>query len=122
MECEDIIRLCRNCGHNAETICITQDGGWTTATMVCPSCGRRFNTNINRLEQWSIRNRKRINARKAEIDFLIRRKRWARKILAENGLTKPSDTIEGVFEKTRFKIRIGPRGGVRIAEIGTMTA
>lgn len=47
-------------------------------------------------------------------DFLIRRKVWARELLAAHGLGNPGDQISGEFEDKKYLIEIGPRRGINI--------
>lgn len=112
---QKITRQCR-CGGTAIAIDEVEEGGVlgmtarrVTATVQCERCGRKFSANVGRLEEWCAN-------KSSEIDFFIRRKTWARNLLAELGLTEPGQNTTGEFEGQRFQVRIGPRGGVRIWE------
>jgi len=76
--------------------------------MGCPGCGRTFVANVGRLEQWHLHLGDKIS-------YFQKRKHWARKLLKDAGLTKPGDSITGIFGEDEFLITIGPRKGVRIS-------
>ncbi len=51
------------------------------------------------------------------IQFLIRRKAWARGLLKKHDLSEPGYGTGGRFEDRQFEVWIGPRKGVRIREL-----
>ena len=52
--------------------------------------------------------------RDSQIAFFQQRKNWARELLRSKGLTKPGESIKGIFAGCEFLITIGPRGGVKV--------
>ncbi|HNP75534.1 MAG TPA: hypothetical protein PKL09_04250 [bacterium] len=103
---QETTRVCNRCNGIAVEIEELSNG---QVKMGCQKCGKTFIANIGRLEQWHINLNKRIS-------YFQRRKKWARELLKDAGLTKPGDSITGIFEEDEFLITIGPRKGVRISE------
>jgi transcription elongation factor Elf1 len=98
-------RNCKECGTEAEHIGCEQNG---RMEFRCPKCGNVFTANPGSLETWDAKY-------DAMVDFFIRRKAWARELLASRGLSKPCESTTGVFDDdVEYTITIGPRGGVRI--------
>ena len=81
-----------------------------TALVRCGCCHKTFRANVGRLEEWEL-------AMEDRIDFYIRRKRWARNLLKDQGLIEPRQSTKGIFEGSHFSIIIGPRRGIKITEI-----
>jgi len=100
-------RICKNCGGVAT---VYDDSGDFTV-MVCQDCGHTFKAHVGRFEQWRIQT----NLKNFErIEFLKRRKVWAREEMKKAGLNNPGDQLVSTFEGYEFDIVIGPRRGVRI--------
>lgn len=110
---EEVTRQC-HCGGTAigfeltETPCHFGISARTIdVKMRCRDCGSVFNARVGRNEEGNI-------FADRQIEYYQRRKDWARELLAERGLSKPGDSTESEFEGIKLKVRIGPRGGVRI--------
>ena len=52
--------------------------------------------------------------RDTQIAFFQARKQWARELTRSKGITQPGESIKGVFAGCKFKITVGPRGGIQI--------
>jgi hypothetical protein len=68
---------------------------------------------MSRFEIWHAKKQEKIN-------FNIRRKEWGRDLLRKLKLTQPEEEATGEFENILFRVWIGPRGGIRIRQIGVL--
>jgi len=62
---------------------------------------------IDRLHAWH-------DLLQEKIAYFRRRKTWARQVKQDHKLTSPGDEAKGEFEGDNYKVKIGPRMGLRV--------